>query len=136
VELDSKNALGFAQLIADLQASEFDFLGTPTVFGDKVRGPKGNWARPGLWTFGQASLTTTFIIPAKGAILPDWLDVVFDAASYAPATFELRSATAGVPSNPGCLLVHQVAEAGDGDIEFTYTTETVEIDPNPCAEVF
>jgi hypothetical protein len=102
LHLVSDNAMGFAQSIAALTDNGFNFLNTPTIFGEKVQGAQGKLA------FGSATLSTTFTIPAPGAPLPDYLVVLsqMDRSGklmYGPVTLDFTSATQGPPSDPPLL---------------------------------
>jgi hypothetical protein len=131
VHLVSKNAMAFAQSIAALIENGFDFLNTPTIFGDKVQGVPGNWA------FGSAKLWTTFTISEPGAPLPDLLDVINaqnpnGKLTYGPVTLDIQSATQGPPNDSRCLRVHQVASTSPNGKNLLFSTEIVDIHPEPC----
>lgn len=123
VKLVTANALGFAQPIADLVESDFDFANTDTNFGAKAVDVAGGADA----ATGPAFLTTTFTIEAPGVDLPDFLDVAF-TADYAPASLDFRSTTVGRrPNGKRALLkVEQVATQG-ADGVWVYTVEKVEI---------
>ena len=132
VHLSSNNAMGFAQSIDALVASGFDFLNTPTIFGDKVQGV------PGKWAFGSADLNTTFTISGPGQTLPDFFSVINETGKngklrYGPVTLDIRSATQGPASDPRCLRVHQVASTSANGKNLVFSTEIVQIEPGPCS---
>lgn len=132
VHLSSDNAMGFAQSIDALTTSGFDFLNTPTIFGDKVQGV------PGKWAFGSADLKTTFTIPALGgAALPDYYAVINERnntgkLTYGPVTLDFQSAIQEPAS--GCLKVHEVASTSPNGKNLVFSTEIVEIESEPCPE--
>jgi hypothetical protein len=131
VHLSSDNAMGFAQSIEDLINNDFDFLNTPTIFGDKVQ------AVAGYWAFGSADLSTTFTISAPGVPLPDWYNVINaqepnGKLTYGPVTLDIQSVTQGPLRDPRCLRVHQVASTSSDGKSLVFSTEVVEIDPDPC----
>ena len=124
VQLLTKKALGFAQSIEDLANNEFNFLNTPTIFGAKAQDVV-NGEKPAT---GLASLSTTFSIAAPGADLPDFIDVVFNPASYAPVKMNFKSITFGKCSNgrKARLNVHQVGSTNDQNV-LVFTKEKVDI---------
>jgi hypothetical protein len=131
VRLKSENAMGFAQSVAALIENNFDFLNTPTVFGDKVQGV------PGKWAFGSAELWTTFTISEPGAPLPDFYNVVNQQEpngklTYGPVTLNVHSETQGPTSDPRCLKVQQAASTSPNGKSLVFSPEIVEIDPEPC----
>ena len=135
VKLVTANALGFAQSIADLIASGFDFEGTATNFGAKAV----DVATGAEAAKGTAKLTTTFTIESPGAALPDFLDVAFIPEpgddtypyAYAPASLDFHSTTIGrLPDGQRARLnVDQVAATqGTGEeAGWVYSVENVEI---------
>jgi hypothetical protein len=132
VALFTTRALGFAQSIAALADNNFDFLNTPTLFGAKaVSGAEdpGTGVVDGAdAAVGPVTLVTTFAIAAPGAPLPDFLDVVFNPAPYAPVTLHFSSTTFGRCSDgtPARLDVHQVAATNDQKA-LVFSRETVEV---------
>lgn len=123
VALFTTRALGFAQSVEALAENNFDFLNTPTIFGAKaVDVIKASDA-----AVGPATLLATFTISTPNAPLPDFLDVVNNAAAYAPVKFSFKSITFGVCADrqPARLEVHQVA-ATDETNNLVYSEETVE----------
>lgn len=140
VRLVSENAMGFAQSLQAIIDSIDpdtgpDFLGTPTIFGSKVQGTpgKGKWSNPGKWAFGSAELYATFTIPVL-APLPDLVNVIgVEPEEYSPVTLKFNSATQGQANEKTrCLIVEEVAATTENG-GLVYTTEIVEIEPQPCA---
>jgi hypothetical protein len=127
VAIFTTNALGFAQSIEDLTHNNFDFLNTPTIFGAKAKDVVNRKDA----ALGPVALLTTFSIPKPGAPLPDFLDVVNNAATYAPATVNFMSTTFGKCANGKIahLDVHQVASTNQNGqvIEWKYSTESVHV---------
>jgi len=137
VKLVTANALGFAQSIADLSATNppFDFANTDTNFGAKAV----DVAAGAEAAKGTAKLTTTFTIESPGAALPDFLDVAFIPEpgddtypyAYAPASLDFHSTTIGrLPDGQRARLnVDQVAATqGTGEeAGWVYSVENVEI---------
>jgi hypothetical protein len=116
--------LGFAQSIADLINSNFDFLNTPTIFGAKAQDVvTGKDA-----AVGPVTLLTTFSISAPGAALPDFLDVINNPAQYAPVKFDFTSTTVGMrPDGKKAILhVHQVGST-DAQKVLNFSIEKVEV---------
>jgi hypothetical protein len=132
VSLVTTRALGFAQSVADLVANDFDFLNTPAIFGAKaVSGPDdpGTGVSDGAdAAVGPATLFTTFAIAKPGADLPDFLDVVFNSAQYAPVKLRFHSVTFGERSDGtrAHLVVRQTA-ATDAAGVLIFSEEVVEI---------
>lgn len=128
VALVATNALGFAQSVAELNANNFDFLGTRAIFGAKAvtsaPGEKGvvDGARPAL---GPALLDVSFRIQEPGGPLPDLVDVLVDnRCNYAPINYRFGSFTYG---QKALLHIKQEAvPAGPPDC-VTITKEVVEI---------
>lgn len=128
VALVATNALGFAQSVAELNANNFDFLGTRAIFGAKAvtsaPGEKGvaDGARPAL---GPALLDVSFRIQEPGGPLPDLVDVLVDnRCNYAPIDYRFGSFTYG---QKALLHIKQEAvPAGPPDC-VTVTREVVEI---------
>ena len=125
VALSTTKALGFAQSIADLDANNWDFLKTPTIFGakahDVVKGANS--------AVGPATLFTTFSISAPGAVLPDLVDVlVNNPANYAPVTLSFMSTTCGrYPDGRKARLdVHEMASTNK-DNELVFSVEHVKV---------
>jgi hypothetical protein len=126
VKLVTANALGFAQSIADLAATEpdpFDFDQVATNFGAKAV----DVAAGAEAATGTAFLTTIFTIANPGDPLPDFLDVNF-TTNYAPASLDFSSTTVGRrPDGTRAILkVEQVATQGTDGV-WIYTVENVEI---------
>lgn len=123
VKLVTANALGFAQSIADLIESDFDFAGTATNFGAKAV----DVAAGAEAAKGTAKLTTTFTIAGPGAPLPDFLDVNY-TMNYKPASLDFYSTIIGrLPDGQRArLIVDQVATQGE-DGTWVYSVEEVEI---------
>jgi len=114
VVLNTRKALGFAQSVEDLFASEFDFLGTPTIFGVKAQDVVAG-ATPAL---GPASLRVTFYIDAPGDPLPD-IRPAFqaDAPNVRPFSIDFRSTTVGYrpDGTKARMRVQQVGTGALGD---------------------
>ena len=128
IVISTSKALGFVQSIEDIINNGFDFLSTPTIFGNKAQDILfGDDAAR-----GPVSLRTTFVIDNPGDPLPD-LRIAFQeqAADYAPITFKLKSTTVGtLPSGTKAhLRIDQVA-ASDDTGELVFTREIVEIVSN------
>lgn len=124
VTLFAKNALGFAQCIDELIANDFDFAGTPTVFGNKAADVEMG-EEPAL---GHSMLKITFRLGHVGDPLPDLLDVITDdTGMYAPVTLAVSSITFGeCADGADCVLrVQQKAASSGGDL--VYTKEVVDI---------
>ena len=125
VKLVTANALGFAQSISDLSATNppFDFANTDTNFGAKAV----DVAAGAEAAKGTAKLTTTFTIAGPGLPLPDFLDVNF-TENYKPASLDFHSTTIGrLPDGQRArLIVDQVATQGE-DGAWMYSVEDVEI---------
>lgn len=106
VALVTDNAMGFAQDIEELIANEFDFAGTPTIFGNKaVDIANGEPA-----ALGSAEVYLSFHMKAPGDPLPDFLDVVNAIGTngkltYGPVTLTFTSLTEDGSGN--CLTVNQ-----------------------------
>jgi hypothetical protein len=122
--------LGFAQSIAELIGCvdfvDYDpsFLCAETIFGataqDVVAG-----AEPAV---GPASLRTTFVISAPGEPLPDFVDVVNDAATYEPVELSFMSTTVGqLPDGTRARLKVQQVAATDADGVLVYSREIVDL---------
>lgn len=126
ITLVTTKALGFAQSVKDLDANNFDFLNTPTIFGAKAQDVI-NGAQPAI---GSVNLSTTFIISAPGATLPDFMDVILKPAVYAPVKISFKSSTRGHCSNSkqkAHLVVNQVG-ATDKSKALIFKKEKVKID--------
>lgn len=124
VVLSTTNALGFAQSIEDLEANDWDFLNTPTIFGAKAQDVVKEGAEP---VVGQAILLTTFTISEPGADLPDLVDVIFDnPGDYAPVkvSFKFTTVERRPDGTKARLKVHQV---GYFDEAWDWSKEKVEI---------
>jgi hypothetical protein len=123
VNLFTKNALGFAQSIADIKKSGFE--GAPTIFGVKASDlakipPTADIANAAL---GEVLLSTSFVI--AGPDFPDLVDVlVANPKNYAPVTVSFTSWSEGSKACPGAtagtLFVSQVAASNPGgSLKFT-----------------
>lgn len=121
VVLNTSKALGFAQSVEDLFASNFDFLNTPTIFGVKAQDVVGNGDTPAL---GPAELKTTFFIEAPGAALPD-IRIAFqeNVPDVRPITINFKATSIGrLPDGTKARLrVQQVGatDATTGDLVFS-----------------
>ena len=126
------NALGFAQSIDDLEANDFNFAETSTIFGEKAV-DVANGAKPAL---GHVSLTVSFSIPASGDRLPDLVNVVFnDICNFVPFSISLDSVILGTRPD-GTKAILRVEQEGalekekqncGPDNEVIYTKEIIEI---------
>jgi hypothetical protein len=126
VILHTKNALGFAQDIADIIGS--GFLGAPTVFGNKAVCDPSNdddvcVEQGAPAAVGPASLKVTFKIAAPGADLPNLLDVV-NTSAYSPVQLDFRSTT--FDDAHALMKVQEKAESLEGG-DLIYTKEVCEI---------
>lgn len=126
VALSTRKVLGFAQLIADLEANGFDFVGTPTVFGAKAQDVVAGAAA----ATGPATLFATFTISSPDALLPDLLDVINNPASYAPVKLSFMSTTCGKSANgrKARLDIHQMASTNKNN-ELVFSVERVKVVP-------
>jgi hypothetical protein len=128
VVLSTKKALGFAQSVADLENNGFDFLNTPTIFGNKAQ----DVAKGAEAAVGQSTFLITFFIAGPGAPLPDLIDVLFNnTLNYAPVKFSFTSTTPGklADGTKAVLQVHQVGSFTKENPTWVYTAEKVEIVP-------
>ena len=125
VVLSTENALGFAQSVEELFASNFDFLNTPTIFGVKAQDVLGG-AEPAL---GHVRLRATFTMPNSGDPLPD-IRIMYQEqlADHLPATIDLRSTTEGTlpDGTEATLKIQQVGETNEGG-ELVFSREIVDI---------
>lgn len=125
VLLSTENALGFAQSIEDIVANDFDFLATPTIFGEKAQDVAAG-AEPAL---GSVRLHTTFTVDNSGDPLPD-LRILFQEqlADYAPATVDIRSTVYGrlTDGTEATMRIQQVAETNESN-ELIFSREIVDI---------
>jgi hypothetical protein len=125
VDLNTENALGFAQSIQDLSDHHFNFLQTPTIFGAKAQDVVTG-AAPAL---GAVQFQTTFVIGHPGDPLPD-IRIAFqdNKPDVRPITLDFRSTTVGtLPDGTGASLrIHQVA-ATDEVGNLIFTKEIVDI---------
>jgi hypothetical protein len=124
VNLHTANALSFAQSLDELVANEFDFLNTPTIFGEKAQDVLAGAAPSTGW----ASLRLTFTIDEPGGDLPDLLDIIDDPSAFAPVSLAFESQAIGTrpDGTRARLVVHQVA-ATDEEGVLVFTVEVVEI---------
>lgn len=129
VALTATNALGFAQSVPELIENNFDFLGTPTKFGNKAQ----DVASGAEAAVGQVDFGVTFTISEPGAPLPNLLDVILNIKKHPEfrpvnATF---IATIPGPCKNGTrdvLHVDQEGDPGNND-----GTQIVEIVSEPCS---
>ncbi|WAS91711.1 hypothetical protein [Nannocystis punicea] len=124
VNLHTANALSFAQSGAELVASNFDFLNTPTIFGEKAQDVLAGAAPSTGW----ASLRLTFTIDAPGDDLPDLEVLLNNPSAYAPVSFDFKSQAIGTrpDGTRARLVVHQVASTNEEDL-LVFTVEVIEI---------
>jgi len=121
--------LGFAQSREDLEATNFHFLNTPTVFGAKAQDVVDGTDA----VVGPVTLLTTFSISAPDADLPDLLDVINNPAQHAPVKLSFTSTTFGrCPDGRKARLdVHQVAstqvDPTNHQIVLVFSIEKVEV---------
>lgn len=114
VSLFTTRALGFAQLIADI--NKVGFLDAPTIFGNKAQ-DVANGAEAAV---GQSTLWVTFRISKPGAPLPDLVDVlVNNTDTFKPVNVGF---TATIPGRcehrtRAVLQVEQAGPPGGGGIE-------------------
>ena len=129
VKLRAKNALGFAQAVADIIANGFDFEKTATIFGQKGSAV-GAGAEPAL---GWAHLDVSFVISEPGADLPDLIDVLNDPGSFEPVSMSLISTISGTDADgdAAMLRVYEAAESewveADGEYDMIYSKEVVQV---------
>jgi hypothetical protein len=103
VDLNTENALGFAQSIQALSDNHFNFLQTPTIFGAKAQDVVAG-AAPAL---GSVQFQTTFVIEQPGDPLPD-IRIAFqdNRPDVRPITLDFRSTTVGTrPDGTGASLI-------------------------------
>lgn len=128
VALITTRALGFAQSIQALIDNGFDFLGTPTIFGNKAQ-DVADGATPAV---GPATLLASFTISkdADGNLppMPDFLDVINNSANYKPVEFRFDAIIVG-KDNSGNQAIMKVREAAatDDDGNLVYSEEVIEI---------
>lgn len=127
VVLNTRKALGFAQSAEELEKYGYDFLKTPTIFGAKAQDVVDG-AEPAL---GPAHLRTTFVIPSRGADIPD-IRIAFQEndPDVRPFTYDFKSTTVGTlpDGTRACLCIEQGGGADEGG-DLIYTKEIVDIVP-------
>ncbi|MEA2094617.1 MAG: hypothetical protein U9P11_08645 [Pseudomonadota bacterium] len=125
VVLSTENALGFAQSVDELIASDFNFLNTPTIFGAKAQDVLGG-AEPAI---GHVRLQAAFTINESGEPLPD-IRIMYQEqlADHSPATIDIRSTTEGTlpDGTEATLHIQQVAETNEAG-ELVFSREIVDI---------
>lgn len=129
VVLNTRKALGFAQSVQAIIGNGFDFLNTPTIFGNKAQDVVNEGAEAAI---GPASLRTTFFIENSGDPLPDIRTAFQDnVADYAPITLDYRSTTVGTlpDGRRARLRVQQVAATNEND-ELVFSREIVDLNKN------
>ena len=130
ITLRTANALGFAQYIEDIFS--LGFLGAPTIFGAKAQ----DVADPAIAAdpaTGWAHLDLTFTMQSEEPVpdLPNLLELFDTPEVFRPASFEFESKIIDTqrPGSPNVSLhVHQVASIGEGEPDWTYDTEDIEIE--------
>jgi hypothetical protein len=126
VALFTTNALGFAQSGAVLRNSNFDFLNTPTIFGNKAQ----DVAEGAKAAVGRSIFLITFSISSPEAPLPDLVDVTdtINHPEFSPVNINF---TATVPEKckHGTRAVLHVDQKGPPDVP---VREIVEIVHEPC----
>ena len=127
--------MGFAQDIAELIASDFDFANTPTIFGNKAV----DIAEGAPAALGSAELYVSFRIEVPGAPLPDFFDVVNATERsgklvYGPVTMTFTSLTEDGEGN--CLTVNQEGVYGPVTMtsQLPFLIEEVFVEPCPSAD--
>lgn len=129
VALTTTKALGFAQSVPLLIRNDFDFLGTPTRFGNKAQ-DVANGAKAAV---GDVSFSVTFTIPTAGGPLPDLVDVISNIKKhpeFKPVNVTFIATISG-PCEDGTrdvLHVDQEGAPGNND-----GTQIVEIVSEPCS---
>lgn len=127
VDINTENALGFAQSVQDLSDHNFKFLKTPTIFGAKAQDVV-NGASPAL---GSAQFRMTFVIAHPGDPLPD-IRIAFqlNKPDVRPITLDFMSTTNGtLPDGTAASLhIHQTG-ATDKKGNLKFSVETVDIRP-------
>ena len=126
--LNTHRALGFAQNIADLIANNFDFDGTPTIFGTKPSEVKAD-AKPSL---GWAKFRVTLTLDESGDPLPDFAGLFSgDISDYTPMSLHCVSKIRGqlFDGTRARMLIDQQATADEGDSALTFSKEVIDIAP-------
>ena len=127
MDLNTENALGFAQSIPALSDNHFNFLQTPTIFGAKAQDVVAG-APPAL---GSAQFQTTFVIEHPGDPLPD-IRIAFqdNKPDVRPITVDFRSTTDGtLPDGTGATWRIRQVGATDENGDLKFTQERVKIGP-------
>lgn len=125
VALTTTNALGFAQSVADLRSSNFDFLHTPTIFGNKAQ----DVASGKKAAVGHSIFLATFSITGPDAPLPDLVDVIVNNSdAFAPVNVNFIATIPGKCEH-GTRAVLHVDQKGPPDVP---VREIVKIVPEPC----
>jgi hypothetical protein len=128
VVLFTTNALGFAQSGAALRSSDFDFLHTPTIFGNKAQ----DVARGEEAAVGHSIFWVTFSISRPGGPLPDLVaDKVLDSDNnddFLPVNVNFTATIPGKCKH-GTKAVLHVDQSGPPG---AFGTEIVEIVSARC----
>ena len=126
--LNTHRALGFAQNIADLIANNFDFDGTPTIFGTKPSEVVAG-AKPSV---GWAKFRLVLTLDQPGDPLPDFAALFSgDISDYTPMRLHFRSKIIGrLPDGTRArMLIDQQGTAAEGHSALTFSKEVIDISP-------
>lgn len=128
VSIFTQRALGFAEPLAELCETDFDFEGTPTNFGNKTLDVLLKGKPPAV---GPVIFITSFTMDRKELEdegYPDYLSVAF-GTEYAPAKLYFNSTTVGKrpDGTPAYMQVIQEATVSLGDEDWDYTIEEVNL---------
>jgi hypothetical protein len=125
VSLTATNALGFAQLIADI--NKLGFLNAPTKFGNKAQ-DVANGAEAAV---GDCTFLVTFSISEPGAPLPDLVDVLSNKPNkFKPIDLSFIATIPGQCENGTRAVLHVDQEGPPGDKR---GVDIVEIINEPCS---
>ncbi|MCP3871423.1 MAG: hypothetical protein GY703_25625 [Gammaproteobacteria bacterium] len=131
VFLLTRRALGFAQSIADLLANDFNFAGTPTIFGAKAEDVL-NGKKPAL---GFVKIRATFSIEESGDPLPDVriefqkeADAETAPSDYSPIKLSIGAVINGKhPDGSRALLRIKQKAATNAENVLVFSKEVVDI---------
>ena len=129
VALTTTKALGFAQSVPLLIMNNFDFLGTPTRFGNKAQ-DVANGAEAAV---GEVSFLVTFTIPTAGGDLPDLVDVITNInkhPEFKPVNVTFIATIPGPCKDGTSEVLHVDQEGAPGNNEGTQIVELVRV---PCS---